>query len=470
MAKGWLDVEGMRAPEPAEARGMQAPGPSGFADALAAASASRRAALWLALGGCLAIVALTLGLFVASMPARYAALAHPDAAVRAQLASYGVSIGFYSGYLIGLQVFVTVCFVAVGVAVAALTRAAPRALFVAVTLITFGAALPGTTYAVIIDRPISDVSYSLLQGLGWFFLLLFAYLFPNGRFTPPWTRFLLPVWAAWVGVFFVGAPAAFGSHPALVGLTFLIWVAWFVTGAYAQYHRYLYASGIAERYQTKWVALGFFLAIMGALVAVLPHIGALTFRRPELVDARYQLIATAVISLCGLLIPVTIGAAILRRRLFDIDVIVNRVLVYGALSATLGGIYSLCVIALVGVGAAVTGRFSPSATNQPLTFTVATMVVAALARPLRRRVQSDINRRFYQRRYNLQRILETFGAELQHETELEQLCDHLLQTVNGTVQPAHISLWLAPVDDGKTARSRAHLDLLREQIRQNTPV
>jgi hypothetical protein len=267
--------------------------------------------------------------FVASVPVRYAALSHPDAATRGELASYGLAVGFYAGYITGLHIVVALCFIVVGAGVAALTRFAPRMLFVSLTLITFGAALPGTTYVVITGRPISGVSYGLLQGMGWFFLLLFAYLFPNGRFVPVWSRWLVPVWAAWVWVFFALAPAVLGRYPALIGVTFLVWVAWFATGAYAQYHRYRSVSGLAERYQTKWAVLGFFVAIVGALLASLPHIAALSLGRSGLVGAVYHLAATTVMSLCGLLIPVTIGAAVLRRRLFEIDVIVNRALIYG---------------------------------------------------------------------------------------------------------------------------------------------
>jgi hypothetical protein len=104
-------------------------------------------------------------------------------------------------------------------------------------------------------------------------------------------------------------------------------------------------------------------------------------------------------------------------------------------------------------------------------FTGATMVVAALARPLRRRVQRGINRRFYRRRYNLQRILETFGAELNHQIELELISERLLQTIHHAVQLTHISIWLAPADhEEQSARSRARLESLDKQISQHAPV
>jgi hypothetical protein len=421
----------------------------------------------LAVASWLGMAALTLGLFVANLPARYAALIHPSAAIRAELAAYRLSVSAYATYIAALEITVVLGFLLAALAVMLLTRGAPRALFVALTLTTFGAALPGTAFAIIIGRPISDVPVSTLQGLGWFFLLIFAYLFPNGRFTPGWTRYLAPLWAAWVGAFFAFAHDVFAQHPLLVGTTFLIWVWWFATGAYAQYRRYISVDTDAERYQTKWAVVGFFGAIIGALIAAVPHIAALSLGRPDLLGVGYQLIATTVISASGLLIPFTITTGMLRRRLFDVDLIINRALVYSALSATLALVYGVCVIALMGLVAAVSGRFSVNAAQHPITLVSATLVVAALAQPLHRRIQRDINRRFYRRRFNMQRILQAFGSELKHEVELEQLCDRLLQTVSRTMQPSHVSLWLAPPDRSHATRTRARLNALDEQLQED---
>ncbi len=415
----------------------------------------------------ISVALLTLDLFITSLPARYNTLTHLSPAMRAELEAYRIPLTFYVIFIVTTYIVVALVFLSAAIAVAALTRGAPRAIFVSLTLTTFGAALPGTTFAIIIGRPISDISFNWLQGLGWFFLLLFAYLFPNGRFAPGWTCYLVPVWAAWVWAFFALAPGVFARQPLLVGLSFLIWVGWFMTGAYAQYRRYITVDTTTERYQTRWVVLGFFGAIFGALLATIPHIAALSLGHPNLVGVRYQLIATAVMSLCGLLIPITITLAMLRRRLFDVDLIINRALIYGALSATLAFLYGLCIIAVVGLGAAVSGRFSVNAAQHPLTLISATLMVAALAQPLRRRIQRDINRRFYRRRFNMQRILEAFGAELKHEIELEQLAERVLQIVSRAMQPSHVSLWLAPIDKGKAERSRVRLEALNEQLGEN---
>jgi hypothetical protein len=137
------------------------------------------------------------------------------------------------------------------------------------------------------------------------------------------------------------------------------------------------------------------------------------------------------------LIPISAGIAILRYRLFDIDVIINRTLVYSALSVLLALVYGIGVFGVGGVLRSVTGQ-----EGNNLAVAASTLGVAALFRPARGRIQAFIDRRFYRRRYDAARTIESFGSRLRHETDLYSLRDELLQLIEETMQPAHASLWL----------------------------
>jgi ADP-ribosylglycohydrolase len=138
--------------------------------------------------------------------------------------------------------------------------------------------------------------------------------------------------------------------------------------------------------------------------------------------------------------PIAIGIAILRYRLYEIDTLINRTLVYGALTAMLALVYFGGVATTEAIFRALTGQ-----QQQPqLAIVVSTLVIAALFSPLRRRIQSFIDRRFYRRKYDARKTLESFSTKLREETDLEALGDDLTSVVRETMQPAHVSLWLRP--------------------------
>jgi hypothetical protein len=140
----------------------------------------------------------------------------------------------------------------------------------------------------------------------------------------------------------------------------------------------------------------------------------------------------------GLSGPIAIGVAILRYRLYEIDLLINRTLVYGALTATLVAVYVGSIVVLQSLVRTLTGQKSQ------LAIVVSTLVVAALFNPLRRRIQGFIDRRFYRRKYDAAKTLKTFSAKLRDETDLDALSDDLVGVVRETMQPAHVSLWLRP--------------------------
>jgi hypothetical protein len=181
-----------------------------------------------------------------------------------------------------------------------------------------------------------------------------------------------------------------------------------------------------ERQQIKWLALAAVFAAVGWV--------ALTFTYETELEAAGVLLGL----LSFLSIPLAVGVAVLKYRLYDIDILINRTLVYGALTATLVAVYFGGVTLLQGVLRALTGQQST------LAVVVSTLLIAALFNPLRRRIQSFIDRRFYRRKYDAAKTLEAFSAKLRDETDLDALSDDLVGVVRETMQPAHVSLWLRP--------------------------
>ena len=195
----------------------------------------------------------------------------------------------------------------------------------------------------------------------------------------------------------------------------------------------LWRSRGVERQQIKWVVYAVVLFVSWAILEQL-----LPVRVPPILDE-----FLFVVSLQGLW--VAIGIAVLRYRLYDIDRIINRTLVYGALTAILAGVYVAGVAASQGFVRALTGQ-----EQSQLAIVAFTLVIAALFSPLRRRIQSFIDRRFYRRRYDARKTLEAFSAKLRDETDLDALNDNLVGVARETMQPAHASLWLrSPTEAGR---------------------
>jgi hypothetical protein len=138
------------------------------------------------------------------------------------------------------------------------------------------------------------------------------------------------------------------------------------------------------------------------------------------------------------IVPLALSIAVLRYRLYEIDLIINRTLVYGALTALLVAVYVGSVVSLQGTLRALTGQESQ------LAVVASTLAVAAIFNPLRRRIQGFVDRRFYRRKYDAAKTLESFSAKLRDETDLDALSDELIGVIRETMQPAHVSLWLRP--------------------------
>jgi hypothetical protein len=284
----------------------------------------------------------------------------------------------------------------------------------------------------------------IMNGVQVFYLLLF----PTGRLPSRRWR-----WLAWLTVAYIlvgvltaaFSPAArLGSlgpirNPlGIEGLTqfykavlYTMSPALFIAAAFSLFVRLRRAVGV-ERQQLKWLAY----AAGGLAIVSILVISTIAIDAPRWYDWSANAIFVAVIP--G--VPIAIGIAILRYRLYEIDVIINRTLVYGSLTAVLVALYFGGVATTQAILQALTGR---EELPQPAVV-ASTLVIAALFNPLRRRVQNLVDRSFYRRKYDAAKTLETFSAKLRDETDLDSLNSELLSVVRDTMQPEHLSLWLRP--------------------------
>jgi hypothetical protein len=206
-------------------------------------------------------------------------------------------------------------------------------------------------------------------------------------------------------------------------------------------------SGGEERQQIKWIA---FAASVVVVVYAITMIASLAFPEESWTTAGsvwwLNLLTYAVLASFSL-VPIAVGIAILKYRLYEIDLLINRALVYGPLTATLIALYFGGIVVLQRLFVLLTGQQST------LAVVASTLLIAALFTPLRRRIQSFIDRRFYRSKYDARKTLEAFSARLRDETDLEALNDELVGVVRETMQPAHVSLWLRPETAPKGERA-----------------
>jgi hypothetical protein len=202
-----------------------------------------------------------------------------------------------------------------------------------------------------------------------------------------------------------------------------------------QVYRYARIYDAVQRQQAKWLVFGFsagltYFAIYNILGALVPALSA--------PDSLYQLLSAPIWPSIWTFLLVSVSIPILRYRLWDIDVLINRTLVYGSLTILLVALYVGLILALQALVRAVTGSLSQS----PLVIVFSTLVIGALFQPVRHRLQNVIDRRFYRRKYDAAKVLATFSATLRSEVDLEQLREQLVAVVQETMQPAHVSLWM----------------------------
>jgi hypothetical protein len=310
---------------------------------------------------------------------------------------------------------------------------------VALFLVTFGLVSSSTFAALRYAYPGRGGWLSTWVSLPWLAFYVFFYTFPSGKFVPKRT-------AVWAPIFLTTLLALFTWFPDAGNVAgFPLILVAFGSAVLAQVYRYVRVSSPTERAQTKWVTLAIAVIGVGEIVGqgLLPALFPRLVSDPSL-KLRYGMGLTLGVPIF-LLIPISVAIAILRYRLWDVDVIIRRTLIYSVLTAVLGVAYLGSVLVLQGVFQAMTGEG-----QSPLVVVLSTLGIAALFGPVRGRVQAAIDRHFYRRKYDAARTLAGFAASARDETDLEQLSTHLIGVVQETMQPAHASLWLSAVDKKAT--------------------
>jgi hypothetical protein len=286
----------------------------------------------------------------------------------------------------------------------------------------FGPTITASTQATAFKLPIAaDIALGSVQTAAIVGLFL---LFPSGRFAPRWTWLLLAGFLIYSTIY--------AAWPTAQGALALGWIVFFACLIANIVYRYWHVSSPLERQQTKWVISGFvvfmFMSIMFWLPPFTPLRGTI-----------YAPLSHIAYTLGLIVMPFTFFVAIQRHRLYDIDTIIRRTLIYGAVSVILAATYTIIVSGALFLLQRIGGQWVSA--SQP-TIVVTTLVIAVLFLPLRRHVQRLIDRRFYRRRYDAEQTLARFGAALRSHIELDQLTAELTAVVDDTMRPAHVSLWL----------------------------
>jgi hypothetical protein len=316
------------------------------------------------------------------------------------------------------------------------------AVVTAVTLVWFSTGFPPVLNVVSTQRPELE-KIMFFWGEGGFTILFILFLiFPDGQFRPRWTALVAIFWGLQpiIVLLWPGSPLLIYELPQPWGsLAPLSFLGLFVV---ALLYRYFALFNPVQRQQTKW-------AVSGMSFALVFFLGFLTYyySNPLLQEntpegaLQFQVIIT-VLTLVFAIIPVTLGIAILRHRLWDIDLIIRRTLSYSLITATLLLVYFGMVI----IFQVLTERILQWETSH-LGTVISTLTIAALFNPLRRRVQSSIDKRFNRRKFNALEAITGFSVRMQSEVELEVIKTEMLRLVHDSIQPRQVSIWIKNEDD-----------------------
>ncbi len=391
------------------------------------------------------VVSLIVALFLARLPAYYTALQTictgatcgntqptPDSALALQ--KLGLSVGAYATFTLALTIALAFLCFTLGAVIFWRKSDDWMALLVALAVVA----------SVTLNQDVFGMD--MTSAWGWIAMVLFVlgngvYLLvlslSDGRFVTRWARWLLLCWVVAIPVYFKYMNWFY--YP-------LVWFAALVLLGIAQFYRYHTAASPLQRQQGKWLFFGGSVAVIILVVGKVP-----LFLFPSLGQAGsfYLLVIAPVYLVILFIFPLCLGLAILRYRLFNIDLIIHRTLVYSILTVVLALVYFGLVITLQ---ALLRGLISQT---NGVAIVLSTLAIAALFHPLRYQIQRLIDRRFYRHKYDAARTLAAFSATIRDEVDLNRLREQLLAVVAETMQPAHVSLWLCSPKRSSEKTTRA---------------
>lgn len=412
-------------------------------------SSTRLTGRWLLAAriGWLLLLAVTLGAYVIAAHAYVTegAQSNPQSAALtpgavAALAQIGISLSAFNWISFTLLCAVTLVSLLLALVLAWRRSDDWMALLVSLFVVNFIISSIHISTTDAVSSSLLSMARVIVQILPFAITFAVILLFPNGQFAPRWSWMILAALTVWALVL-AGQPNLFGGalylgYPLFVGATIACIV-----------YRYRRVSTSMQRQQTKWVVVGLVISLLANQAFWLP-----TGFTP-LGQTLFAPIAFLIYQLSLLVVPSTFFIAIQRYRLYDIDAIINRALVYGSLTVILVGVYVLGVIGAQALIDAVTHR---AGAQQPVVVVITTLLVAALFRPLRARLQANVDRRFYRSKYDAVRTVAAFSANLRQDVDLATLQEHLLDAVERTMQPTHAFVWLRktspPAPEGRVNR------------------
>jgi hypothetical protein len=395
------------------------------------------------IGIALSLLAIYAYVAMAKIVIRDPGLVTPDASLwtasqlESALAGLGLTVNFYAVYSLGAGLVFSLVFLACGWLILLRKNQDWFGLFLALLLLSWASGNGAFTSFPPLS-PWIETFYSYLSWFMWpgFFFLL--YFFPSGHVTPRWTRWFALGW---------GLISVYGLMTTIldVSLTEFLYVipiliAVLLVGGYAQIYRYRHA-GALERQQIKWVVTALLLmVVLFVLIALLGNLTGLGDpRKSSLTGALiFQMISSAMGNIVFIGVPISIALAMLRYRLWDVDILIRRTLVYSMLTATLALVFFGGVTLLQSIFSAISNQQSE------ISVVISTLAIAALFNPLRKRVQDFVDRRFYRKKYNAEQTLARFAAIARDETDIEELSAELVSVVQETMQPENVTLWLKP--------------------------